>query len=127
MRCSNRKGFTLIELIIVVIIIGILAAIAAPMMAANAKKAKTSEAVAALGTLRTCARLYYMENSMYPSGITQIVGDAGYVKDADLDGRYYNHSNYTMSKSRIYANPIAVGEGATVYIDVITGNLVETP
>ena len=121
----DRRGFTLIELIIVIVIIGVLASIAAPMMAANTKKAKTSEAVAALGTLRTCARLYYTENSDYPNDITQIVGDTGYMKDADLNGRYYNRSNYTMKKSRIYTTPIAVGEGSSVYIDVITGNLTE--
>lgn len=48
----NRKGFTLIELMIVVAIIGILAAIAIPMYNANVNKAKLQEATDTLGALK---------------------------------------------------------------------------
>jgi type IV pilus assembly protein PilA len=43
-RRQNRKGFTLIELMIVVAIIGILAAVAVPMFLNYIRNAKTSEA-----------------------------------------------------------------------------------
>lgn len=54
----NKKGFTLVELIIVIVIIAILAAIAAPMIKAMKARAIVSEGVAGLGTLRTALRTY---------------------------------------------------------------------
>jgi type IV pilus assembly protein PilA len=62
---KNKKGFTLIELMIVVAIIGILAAIAIPNFMTYQCKAKQSEAKSILGALRTAQEVYYAENSTY--------------------------------------------------------------
>jgi len=50
---KEKKGFTLIELMIVVIVVGILAAAAIPMYARAMDRAYASEGKALLGTVRT--------------------------------------------------------------------------
>jgi len=65
MRRKNRKGFTLIELMVVVIIVGVLAAIAVPLYLFNVKKSKASEGVALMGSILTAERVYYIQNSAY--------------------------------------------------------------
>ena len=125
----NRRGFTLIELIVVVIIIGILAAVSAPMMTGNLNKAKTAEAVAALGALRTCARMYYIEhNETWPTSITYLIGDdTSYMKTGDLRGKYYSEDNDSyyidQASNEIQATPITTGEGLKVSINMINGEL----
>jgi len=64
-KLSNKKGFTLIELMIVVAIIGILSAIAIPNFVNFRYKAKTSEAKANLGAIRSCEEAYKAEMETY--------------------------------------------------------------
>ncbi len=62
---TNKKGFTLIELMIVVAIIGILAAIAIPNFMNYQCKAKQSEAKANLGNMRVMQEAYFAEYDRY--------------------------------------------------------------
>ena len=64
-RIRNRKGFTLVELMIVVAIIGILAAIAIPNFLNFRLKAKTSEAKSNLGAIRSTEVAFYAEWNSY--------------------------------------------------------------
>jgi type IV pilus assembly protein PilA len=61
----NRKGFTLIELMIVVAIIGILAAIAIPNFLKFQAKSKQSEAKTNLKAVFTAETAYFGENNTY--------------------------------------------------------------
>ncbi len=62
---KNKKGFTLIELMIVIAIIGILAAIAIPNFLNYQCKARQAEAKTNLGSIRTAEEAYYAEFSTY--------------------------------------------------------------
>jgi type IV pilus assembly protein PilA len=64
-RLRNRKGFTLIELMIVVAIIGILAAIAIPNFLKFQAKSKQSEAKTNLKAIFTAETSYFGENNLY--------------------------------------------------------------
>ena len=65
---KNKKGFTLIELMIVVAIIGILAAIAIPDFLRFQAKAKQSEAKTNLGAIFTTQVAYFGEANTFGGG-----------------------------------------------------------
>ena len=67
---QNRKGFTLIELMIVVAIIGILAAVAIPGFMTYIKNSKTSEAKTNLDAIKKGALAYYEAEHYGPDGMT---------------------------------------------------------
>ena len=62
---KNKKGFTLIELMIVVAIIGILAAIAIPNFIRFQLKSKSSEGKVNLAAIRTAEEGYMAEFGNY--------------------------------------------------------------
>lgn len=94
---SNKTGFSLVELMIVIVIIGILAAIGLPMYFNHTYSAKRTEAISALGSIKSELKYYYVENGYYP-----IVTESDYVIGADwnsintgeLNGTNFFDSSY---------------------------------
>ena len=63
---TDRRGFTMIELMVVVIIVAVLAAIAVPLYTSYITNSYKSEATAREGANLTSAKSYYQENTKWP-------------------------------------------------------------
>jgi general secretion pathway protein G len=81
---TNRRGFSLIELVIVVVIMAIIGAIAIPRMSRGAAGASDSALVGNLAVLRSAIDLYQTEHGgTYPTAagvlnqLTMFTDDAG--------------------------------------------------
>jgi general secretion pathway protein G len=61
-RMTNRRGFTLVEILIVVIILGILAAIVIPQFTNASEDARKSNMASQLQTLRSQIELYKLQH-----------------------------------------------------------------
>jgi|SRR3989304_2816358 len=71
----NKKGLTLIELIIVLAIISILAAIAIPAYIGQQKRAARTEAFTNLDTLRLLEEQFFSENATYTINLGACAAD----------------------------------------------------
>ena len=116
----NRKGFTLVEVLIVVIIIGILSAIGIPQFAASIEKAKGGEARAGLGHLQTGEKVYYAENEYYTTNTADL--------DITLTQKFWAFTIATPSSTTYTATATRSGgtySGQTLTMDqagTISGN-----
>jgi len=63
----NRKGFTLIELIVVIVIVGILAAILIPRFSGFTDKAQSTQATVYAKQVATAIDSYYAEKNAWPT------------------------------------------------------------
>lgn len=56
---SNKRGFTLVELVIIIVVLGIIAAVAVPKYLDITAEAKESSCKASLGALRSGVSIWY--------------------------------------------------------------------
>jgi prepilin-type N-terminal cleavage/methylation domain-containing protein len=77
----ERKGVTLIELLIVVLILAALSAIAVPRISQSATNAKSKACLTNLDILNSSIELYNAENSEYPTDLTTVTNDTGLFPD----------------------------------------------
>ena len=104
MKMKNRKGFTLVELMVVILIVGILAAVAIPLMQGRIDKAKWSEANATAGTIRTAVRAYCAETSVAVATANVVTAlSVATTRTAlgfgatDLEGTYFATADYSIT------------------------------
>ena len=117
-KLTDRKGFTLIELMIVIAIIGILAAIAIPQFTAYRDRAYNSSAKSDLRNLTGAQEAYYIEAGTYSNSVSQLkvtsyglstTTDVIMGGSAGLSG--YSFSAYHSTGNQTYS---VTGPGGTI-------------
>jgi general secretion pathway protein G len=66
-RTSNRRAFTLIEMLVVILILSILAALIIPRLVGRTSDAKIAAAKSDISTLSSALQQYRIDNDSYPS------------------------------------------------------------
>ena len=99
MSRTNRKGFTLIEILIVVIILGILAAIVIPQFTNASKEAKQSSLVTMVQSLRSQIALFKLQHNDYLPGAATLVGTGGTFDSAVFWNQMTQFSDVTGAVS----------------------------
>lgn len=96
---SDKRGFTLTELIIAMVITGILAGITVVSMQGMTHRAIVAEGVAGLGRFRQAIREYYNVNGNYPPSNSGTSWDSPFdlgldITANELDGTYFSTNCY---------------------------------
>jgi type IV pilus assembly protein PilA len=108
----NRKGFTLIELMVVIFIVGILAAVAIPIMRGRIDAAKWSEGKSAAGSIRTAIRAYCAERGPTFTYGGEDLATLGFAA-GDLDGKYFVEGDYAFEITGYNTYTITVTAGGS--------------
>jgi len=91
---KNRKGMTLIEIMIVLAIIGGIAALLLPRLTGQLDKAKTKEARIQMTQIINALQMYYTDCSKFPASLENLVtadancaswGPEAYIKKSPKD------------------------------------------
>ncbi len=75
---KNRKGFTLIEILVVVVIIAILAAISVPIYIEYVRGARAADAQSQIGAIYNAAKMFYQDRDRAPQDVQELE-DFGYL------------------------------------------------
>lgn len=107
---KNRKGFTLVELVVVIAIIGILAGIAVPRFLDATASARGAKIVADMRTIQSAEMIYYAKNAKYPTA------------QADLNSLVQGGWPGVPTGKFIIAQVLKAGGGTTEGTVATTGN-----
>lgn len=101
---KNKKGFTLVELLVVIAIIGILAVVAVPALFSNINKAKVASVESDYSSVKSAALSYYADTNTLPENIktnlkSYLESD---IENSDVGG------TYTLVKGKNDAKKLAL-------------------
>ena len=92
----KKSGFTLVELMVVIIIIGILASVSTSTMSNMYIRGSLTEAAAALGTIKTAEKMYYMKYKKYLHVDYGYISNVPGIKAGDLQGVSFDEDSYSV-------------------------------
>ncbi len=92
-RLCDRRGFTLIEIMVVIVILALLAALVGPKLMGRTDDAKVTDARVQIKNIETALKLYKLDNGSYPTteqGLNALVAKptVGLIPKNYKDGGY---------------------------------------
>ena len=102
-RFADRRGFTLIEIMVVMVILGILAGLIIPRIMGRPEEARRTKARIQIESIETALKLYKLDNGLYPTtdqGLQALVEppSVGKLASAWREGGY-------LEKGRVPKDP----------------------
>jgi prepilin-type N-terminal cleavage/methylation domain-containing protein len=126
---NNRKGFTLIELVVVTLIMGILASLSMPYYNKTVETSKATDAVAMGRMLASAYRMYKIDNpgvELSPGDITNSC-NGGSCSTGDTSGcrlvkcSYVAQQDWTNASYTYKVGPAACGNGYVACVKRVNG------
>ncbi len=112
----DRRGFTLIEIMVVVVILGLLAALVVPKLIGRTEEAKRTQAAVQMKNIEQALELFKLDNGFYPAtdqGIQALVTlpESGRIpKNYRKQGYLDRVPKDPWSNDYIYVSPGTHGE-----------------
>ncbi|HOX55088.1 MAG: prepilin-type N-terminal cleavage/methylation domain-containing protein [Candidatus Omnitrophica bacterium] len=119
----NKRGFTLVELVMVIVILGILAAIAIPTFFNLQDQAKVAATKGALGGLRSGISIWYAKEAASGRATWPTLGQLTATTAGVMASGSIPDNPYTGSKSIVAGTSEAANTAAGWIYDVATGRI----
>ena len=113
-KMLNKKGFSLVELMIVVVIMGILIAVAIPLYGAITENSKNKTCASNIDTIENAAAIYYTQEGELPADMAELESLVGFEDGTPICPWDEDNKNaYTIS---------APDAGSDAIVKVTCGN-----